>query len=946
MANARMSTGQDRRLYWAGLLALLALGIAWIVWRTPTADPDAEADAEPVVTSIDAGGGEASGAIARVQGKVYVERLRPRPEPLVEVVLDSGGGVSAKWAEGRAPDDERAAPEPDGGTGGTPTEPEAPSGEGEPAGSGDAGAPAKDEPEHPEVDLEPPSGECRVIAWQSGTQVSEPTPCAADGAFEVELNPGVHGRTAFEILVPGHLRAVLEVDVPEGGVGRLPPVALGQAETIEGQVVNSAGEPMPGVVVEAMPQPNLGEPEPWRATSDAQGQFAFRTLPPGPVTVQAEAPAHAPTVVEAIAPQSGLLLTLQSLLELGGRVAGPAEVLARAHVRIEGSGIWPAAEHPVQADGRFTIPAVPEGIYALEAVVEAEMPGEPEFASIPLENVAPPLTLTLALVPAHRVPVEVRDPSGNPVAGARVVLSNSSVGLLPKFALTDEAGQVDVGPVVPGPYVVRAHAEGFLSASPIAVTVDGSALPRQVLTLAQPGRIAGQVVDQDGHPVADARVELWAEHLFTAGESGTRERMAKVALQAAGSLGVTTGPVPAVPVGDASVSDDSPSTRTDRDGRFSFAMLTPGRYRLEASHGRFARSEETTVKLGAGRTRSDLRLVLRTGHRLTGRVFDGNDRPVEHATLRFGAGRSATTDDRGVFDGGIHRGRVRVIASARGLAPRELEVRIDDEPVDIEIVLGRARARLSGRIEGGNGEALANARVTLRTLDGLSSTRIEWTDDRGVYTFEELPPGAVELEVDHPDYGPRTTRLQLADEQADERIDLDLRKGWSIEVEVVAEGTGESLKGARVEGGGQRVRTDADGQATLTQLVEDEVTVVVHAVGYGERRLSLSRDDGDRQGRRVVLSEGGGVRGRVTDYRGDPVPGVEVVVRDLEGTVLGRARTDGRGRFDVSGLPATDVEVAAQPPPEREDELAPTAQNTDVLRGHVTKGVDLRFDRR
>ncbi|MBL4688390.1 MAG: carboxypeptidase regulatory-like domain-containing protein, partial [Nannocystaceae bacterium] len=55
--------------------------------------------------------------------------------------------------------------------------------------------------------------------------------------------------------------------------------------------------------------------------------------------------------------------------------------------------------------------------------------------------------------------------------------------------------------------------------------------------------------------------------------------------------------------------------------------------------------------------------------------------------------------------------------------------------------------------------------------------------------------------------------------------------------------------------------------------------------------------------------------------------------------------TDAEGRFSAPGLPAGDYEVRASPPAARDEELAPDAQKTDVLRGHVTRGVHLRFDR-
>ncbi len=895
---------------------LVAAALWW--WRSgaPEVSDDEAVGANSLVA--DAGSQSEVGPVARVRGEVFIEQPRPPPVPVVEVVLDSAGGTTAGWA---VPPTDRAT------------------GDGLPVDSDGEPIPAA-------VDLlPPPPGGCTVTGWQQAERVTEPTPCAADGHYEVALHAGRSGRTAFEILVPGHLRAVVEVEVPPGGLGRLPPVALGQAQRVEGHVVDGAGEPMAGVTVVAVPQPNLGEPEPWRALSQSDGGFVFDTLPPGPVTLTAQAPGHATSVVEVLAPQSELLVTLEALIDLQGRVVGPPEALARAVVRIEGSGVWPVREHPAQPDGRFVLPQIPDGIYALEAVVPAT-DGQTELASIPLENVTPQLAITLALVPAFRVPVQVQAPDGTPVQGARVTLSNASIGLLPRLSPTDDQGRVAMGPVVPGPYVLRAHADGFLPTPPVAVSVSGPDTPPQVLTLSRPGRIEGRVVDDEGIAVEGARVELVADHLFTAGEGQARSRFAQAALRSAGSLGVTTGPVPAVPLDSGVAVDPGSSARTDDDGRFAFEMLTPGRYRLQASHGHFARSEQASVRLAGAGTRLGVELVLRTGHRLGGRVRDGNDRPVAGAEVRLADGRRSWTDARGVFDAGIVRGRVRLVASASGLAPRAVEVEVRDGPRDVEIVLGRAGATVSGRVEGGNGEVLADARVTLRAVDGLSPSRLTWTDAAGLYRFEGLPPGTLEIEVDHPEHGARVRAAELAADDTELRLDVALERGWSIEIEVLAQGSGEALAGVAVEGGGVRARTDVHGRATLLRLTDERVSLEIHAQGYGMQRLVVERDGADRRTRRVELAQGGGVRGRVTDYRGDPVVGVVVRVLDSDDQQLARTRTDGRGRFSVDGVPAGDIVVAADPPPQREDEIAPTTQSTDVMRGHVTRDVHLRFDRR
>jgi hypothetical protein len=377
-------------------------------------------------------------------------------------------------------------------------------------------------------------------------------------------------------------------------------------------------------------------------------------------------------------------------------------------------------------------------------------------------------------------------------------------------------------------------------------------------------------------------------------------------------------------------------------------MLPPGEYRLVAGHGHYAQSVPIGVTLRAGEHRGGVVLTLRTGQPLTGRVLGGNDDPIAGAQVYLPEGAVLTTDRRGVFDAGPRTGNVRLVVRALGMAPTERTVVVRDRPVDVDIVLEPADGELSGRIEGENGEALADARVTLRMLDGLSATEVTWTDAKGVYLFTELALGAGEIVVEHPGHGEVVREVDV--QRGRELVDVALPVGWSLEVEVRAENSGDPLAGAHVTAGTRHAITDADGRARIDNLVGDTATVQVTADGWGADRARVQRPgEGEAAPEaRFTLREGGGLSGRVTDYRGDPV-GDALVVAYTAGAdprELGRATTDADGNFSIEGVPEGDVELVAEPPPEREEDLAQAALSTDVLRGHVTRGADLRFDRR
>lgn len=784
-----------------------------------------------------------------------------------------------------------------------------------------------------------PATDCVVQVWAAGRRVAEPVRCGADGRFVASLHAGVSGRVSVELEAPGRLRAVVTVDLPEDGRGVLPDVAVGVGQSVRGQVVDLRGAPVGGVIVEARPIPDLGEAEPWRRTTAEDGTFALDTLPPGPVALRCAPEGFAPTVVEAIAPQDDVLLRLGGLYDVQGRVlaAGTSADVAAASVRLQGSGVWPARVVEVEPDGAFTVPAVPDGVYALEAVV-GDDPEEPSFASLPLEGVEPDLEVTLALTPAYWVPVLVEDPDGAPVASARVTLMNAQVGMLGRAATTGADGTAWIGPVVPGPYVARADGDGMLASAPAAVQVEDGPPESVVLRLERPGRLVVSVVDPSGAAVPDAQVRLRTDAVYSVGEAQTRAATFARSVEAVGTLGVMTGPVPPVPLGN---DDDSAAwRRTSGAGMAAFEGLVPGAYTVVATHPQYATSAERTVTVKAG-GRAELTLMLREGQPLTGRVRDGNDRPIEGAQIRVNDVLLARTDARGVYDAGPHAGSVRVSVRALGYASQTRTVKVRDEPVDLEWTLEDADGVLEGQVLGGNERPVESARVTVHPKGG--SSRTAWTDAKGSFAFEGLARGRAEVMVEHVDYVAASSPVTVDD---DASLTITLEEGWSTTVVVRWKGTLEPVIGARVRGGGLDATIGESGDAVLSGLARDTVRIEVSAAGAPSTRRAIRRSAAEGKTVFFELIEGGSLEGRVENYRGDPVPGARVEVRQAgEDAVLASVRASARGRYRFEGLPEGDVEVQAWPPEAAEESLGTEVLTSDVRRGHVTERVVFKLPR-
>ena len=191
----------------------------------------------------------------------------------------------------------------------------------------------------------------------------------------------------------------------------------------------------------------------------------------------------------------------------------------------------------------------------------------------------------------------VVDPDGRPVASAAVACEEHE----PHFnASTDDQGRFSLSPDAAGCGAVASLA-AFQPSEPTKL----SAQRVNVLRLRQGGSLEGDVVDEQGRPVA--QYVLAVESFLPA---------AGVAL--------------AVPGGSKNVDD--------AQGAFAWTNLAPGSYVLTASAtGRPpARSPPTAVEM-AQATRN-VRIVLARGATLSGRVLDADSRKaVQGATIALDA---------------------------------------------------------------------------------------------------------------------------------------------------------------------------------------------------------------------------------------------------------------------------------------------------------------------
>lgn len=300
--------------------------------------------------------------------------------------------------------------------------------------------------------------------------------------------------------------------------------------------------------------------------------------------------------------------------------------------------------------------------------------------------------------------------------------------------------------------------------------------------------VAGVVVDPQGKPIERARLTLRSDTGDDDGfeiHGGPGRRDVRRSIR----------------IGDESpVSATRHSAVTGKDGRFELHGVAAGEWELEARARNYVRGEAQALTLEAGKSQSDLRLVLAPAGAIVGTVTETSGAPAAGIEVSLQPFTTAAPQDTGSDpverqisrlgamvsgDGGNDRRRTRT--DMRGeyrigdLAPGEYSVKLDDGPrggvfgggavlismdgnppqapggtyakveagKDTRIDFQRPeRARLNGKVLAG-GVPAAGMEVHLRQAGTPSflggGGRTATTDAHGLFSFEDVVAGKYDL---------------------------------------------------------------------------------------------------------------------------------------------------------------------------------------------------------
>ncbi len=422
-------------------------------------------------------------------------------------------------------------------------------------------------------------------------------------------------------------------------------------------------------------------------------------------------------------------------------------------------------------------------------------------------------------------------PEDEPVEGANVrgQAAGPSVGRGSSYfarqkTTTDEKGEFVFEKVPAGEYLLTASAEDYAQSKRVRVKVtEGEETEEIKIVLRSSHFIEGNVIEEDGKPVSGANV--WAAPARRRVERPIRGRAA--------------------------------SAISDADGNFRLTGLVAGKY-IVGAYMKGMQGARKTVEADT----SGVQIVLKSRETVTlrGRVVDAETKePVTHFTLRHQWERRRFIGDFNNPDGQFQIDNLRVgrryrfYINAQGYVEtlsQSVRIPAESEPPEVVFEIGKGGSVLGTVRLLGSKEPVQGALVTLLNRRGTSQLnpieRTTLTNNDGVFLFERLSPGKVQLKIAKAPMAELIVSADVRNGEITDRGDLFLKPPGNIKG-IVLDRAGHPVAGKMVQISGKdplerfqaSARTAPDGTFAFSALPAGKYTLSVRSPGYKVRNVNL-----------------------------------------------------------------------------------------------------------
>ena len=630
-----------------------------------------------------------------------------------------------------------------------------------------------------------------------------------------------------------------------------------------------------------------------RVMTDSQGRYQFSGVNLGPVSVAATHLIYQTRVGKkgALAVNgSSVNLPLQLVNTTAGDVSGTVfltdgKTAAGAGIEVSANGPIPDVTVRTNAEGRYQFPRIfPQGYYTVTA--RDPVTGGVSEASVYLatgQNVSRDLTLK----GRGTVIVRVLTANGAPVTSGFVRLQEEDFPRS-RYDATFNAsndGTVTFSRVIQGPFTVEVtDAFGRGGRGGGKILVDGEEVTVRI-GVTVTGTVTGIFRMPDGTGIPNGRVRLLQDGL---------------------------------PVGNATTDSGGEL------GRFKFEYVPAGDVRVDAQDPFTGRSGFATGRVADEGHLLTLNVTAQTVGTVTGIVTSNNvPQPRAHVVVRSGTFEAeATTDGAGRYVVvGVPEGRVTVTASLDNgflIASATGTLATENQELTIDVAL-KETGVITGRVLEADGVTTGPISiVTVRPLFSYTDLYRFTTGENGVYRFDRVPVGPIEIEanvVGSTDLAKRT--ITVVGSQTND-FDLVLNgvgiltgrtldsNNQPVAANVMVRGTGEYRYSAQLS-------TGADGSFMLPEVLAGPIQISIDAeIGGVTLRGQAAGTVTGKQTTNidVKLQDTGTVTGIVR--RADGVAaasGADVTIRIAGRTDRAYAQVQSDGTFTAVGVPLGQLSI-------------------------------------
>ncbi|MGQ0506923.1 MAG: carboxypeptidase regulatory-like domain-containing protein [Myxococcaceae bacterium] len=617
--------------------------------------------------------------------------------------------------------------------------------------------------------------------------------------------------------------------------------------------------------------------------SDEEGKFKFTGLSGVSFSVWARANGFGASGRERAAPGESIEVVLTALRAISGTVLDESgREVAGATVDAISSRFALTTRAETDGSGRFELKGLGEGPFYLVANARGHLPSSKQRVE------AGPDAVRMILGRPRKLEVATRS-EGEPVEATVSVTASH----LSRRSVARE-GLITFDGLYKQEVVVSAELKGR-TAVPRTLTLTAP-VTRVELDLQDGGLLLITVVDEQGQPVTDPRVEL-------------------------------------TPSGRA----DLPLRRKAKTGeRVTLGPLIPGSYQLEVEAAGF-KDQRLPIALSKGETHLDV--VMGNAVSISGRVLDEYGRAAPGISVLVNpTGGSVVSDDQGRFVTSVpSAGHYELHAHHSDWGGGRVTVNAPEENIELTLQ-PQAGVQVTVQLEGRRVEG-AEAYVYQEKIGSFRSDRPSGAD--GVVLLRGLPPGTYSLIAQHPGHLP-STRQQLSVEDGQLlKVTAELRAGSKISGTVVNE-EGAPVPGANVSVIPRRItsptQSDENGVFEVGPLVPGQQYRVKVAHASYEPTAPVPGSAGGPP-LKITLKRRPVFRGRVLDEQRAPIQRFSVNEHQVDAPdgrfELPLSMTEGRlvASFDAAGFEPTIVESPASP------ELGEvTLKKMESLEGKVLSG--------